>query len=132
MLRAVFPCCRFYRKDWLGQGFQETGASLGRRPYIGGWAGRALPVGYGGPARAGKLKLSGKGGRASPWKGRPAGCFLRNTSPEKGGRPGVYGGDDGLACRGGSLEESELKGAVGMKARLDPDINGPENLLAGL
>ena len=43
-----------------------------------------------------------------------------------------YKGYDGLTFPGGSLEEIELKVAVGVKARLDPDINSPENLLADL
>lgn len=37
---------------------------------------------------------------------------------------------EGLTFPGGTLEEIELKAAVGVKARLDPDINSPENLLA--
>lgn len=43
-----------------------------------------------------------------------------------------YEGYSGLTFPGGSLEEIELKAAVGIKARFDPDINSPENLLADL
>ena len=39
---------------------------------------------------------------------------------------------DSLTFPGGSPEEIELKVAVGVKARFDPDINSPENLLADL
>ena len=43
-----------------------------------------------------------------------------------------YEGYAGLTFPGGSLEEIELKVAVGVKARLDPSAGSPENLLAGV
>ena len=58
---------------------------------MGGGAGRGATGRIPGPAWAGKLKSSGKGGRASPPKGRPAGCFLGNASPEKGAGRGFAG-----------------------------------------
>ena len=43
-----------------------------------------------------------------------------------------YEGYAGLTFPGGSLEELELKAAVGVKALFDPSASSPENLLANL
>jgi len=69
----------------------EKGASLGRPPYIGHASPAWLPVGYGGRPGLEERKPSGKEGRASPPEGRPAGCFLGNTSPETGAGRGETG-----------------------------------------
>ena len=57
-------------------------------------------------------------------------ALLREYGSKNSWTAFFYEGYDGLAFPGGSLEEIELK--VGVMARLDPDINSPENLLADL
>lgn len=59
-------------------------------------------------------------------------ALLRKYESKNSWTAFFYEGYDGLTFPGGSLEEIELKVAVGVKARLDPDINSPENLLADL
>ena len=59
-------------------------------------------------------------------------ALLRKYESKNSWTAFFYEGYDGLTFPGGSLEEIELKVAVGVKARLDPDINSPENLLANL
>ena len=59
-------------------------------------------------------------------------ALLREYESKNSWTAFFYEGYDGLTFPGGSLEEIELKVAVGVKARLDPDINSPENLLADL
>lgn len=57
-------------------------------------------------------------------------ALLREYESKNSWTAFFYEGYDGLTFPGGMLEEIELKVAVGVKARLDPDINSPENLLA--
>lgn len=57
-------------------------------------------------------------------------ALLRKYESKNSWTAFFYEGYDGLTFPGGSLEEIELKVVVGVKARLDPDINSPENLLA--
>lgn len=59
-------------------------------------------------------------------------ALLRKYESKNSWTAFFYEGYDGLTFPGGSLEEIELKVAVGVKAHLDPDINSPENLLANL
>ena len=59
-------------------------------------------------------------------------ALLREYESKNSWTAFFYEGYAGLTFPGGSLEEIELKVAVGVKARLDPDINSPENLLADL
>lgn len=59
-------------------------------------------------------------------------ALLRKYESKNSWTAFFHEGCDGLTFPGGSLEEIELKAAVGAKARLDPDINSPENLLADL
>ena len=59
-------------------------------------------------------------------------ALLRDYESKNSWTAFFYEGYDGLTFPGGSLEEIELKVAVGVKALFDPDINSPENLLANL
>ena len=59
-------------------------------------------------------------------------ALLREYESKNSWTAFFYEGYDGLTFSGGSLEEIELKVAVGVKALFDPDINSPENLLANL
>ena len=59
-------------------------------------------------------------------------ALLREYESKNSWTAFFYEGYDGLTFPGGSLEEIELKVAVGVKARLDPDINSPENLLTDI
>lgn len=59
-------------------------------------------------------------------------ALLRKYESKNSWTAFFHEGCDGLTFPGGSPEEIELKAAVGAKARLNPDINSPENLLADL
>ena len=59
-------------------------------------------------------------------------ALLRKYESKNSWTAFFYEGCDGLTFPGGPLEEIELKAAVGAKARLNPDINSPENLPADL
>lgn len=59
-------------------------------------------------------------------------ALLREYESKNSWTAFFYDDYNGLTFPGGSLEEIELKVAVGVKARLDPDINSPENLLTDL
>ena len=59
-------------------------------------------------------------------------ALLRKYESKNSWTAFFYEGYDGLTFPGRSLEEIELKVAVRVKARFDPDINSPENLLANL
>ena len=59
-------------------------------------------------------------------------ALLRKYESKNSWTAFFYDDYSGLTFPGGSLEEIELKVAVRVKARFDPDINSPENLLANL
>ena len=59
-------------------------------------------------------------------------ALLRKYESKNSWTAFFYKGYAGLTFPGGTLEEIELKAAVGVKALFDPSAGSPENLLADL
>ena len=59
-------------------------------------------------------------------------ALLRKYESKNSWTAFFYDDYSGLTFPGGSLEEIELKAAVGVKALFDPSASSPENLLADL
>lgn len=59
-------------------------------------------------------------------------AFLRKYESKNSWTAFFYDDYSGLTFPGGSLEEIELKAAVGVKALFDPSAGSPENLLTDL
>lgn len=59
-------------------------------------------------------------------------ALLREYESKNSWTAFFYEGYDGLTFPGGSLEEIELKAAVGVKALFDPSAGSSENLLTDI